>query len=243
MSQDETRKEEIQAVYPTVAKTIADALGCDVDQVKLDVSLIEGLDAESIDFLDLVFRLERAFKLKIPRGKIIEDARGDLPEARVRAEGHRDRRRDAAPAQLLERGPGRPFRHADEGGRHPSPVHGRDFLQAGRPRSADRSHSGLSRYSRARRRARADVRAFQRILLRRSDHGAGCRPSARKAASWCPRTLSRFPSALTAEAVGQLAAWNAMAYLDFRCGPSPGWRRRFGSDPRCSRARGSTSRS
>jgi acyl carrier protein len=87
MSQDETRKEEIQAVYPTVAKTIADALGCDMDQVKLDVSLIEGLDAESIDFLDLVFRLERAFKLKIPRGKIIEDARGDLPEAQFEQKG------------------------------------------------------------------------------------------------------------------------------------------------------------
>ena len=87
MSQDETRKEEIQAVYPTVAKTIADALGCDVDQVKLDVSLIEGLDAESIDFLDLVFRLERALKLKIPRGKIIEDARGDLPEAEFEQKG------------------------------------------------------------------------------------------------------------------------------------------------------------
>jgi len=87
MSQDETRKEDIQAVYPTVAKTIADALGCDMDQVKLDVSLIEGLDAESIDFLDLVFRLERAFKLKIPRGKIIEDARGDLPEAQFEQKG------------------------------------------------------------------------------------------------------------------------------------------------------------
>jgi acyl carrier protein len=87
MSQDETRKEEIQAVYPTVAKTIADALGCDVEQVKLDVSLIEGLDAESIDFLDLGFRLERAFKLKIPRGKIIEDARGDLPEAEFEQKG------------------------------------------------------------------------------------------------------------------------------------------------------------
>jgi acyl carrier protein len=87
MSQDEIKKEEILAVYPTVAKTIADALGCDVDQVKLDVSLIEGLDAESIDFLDLVFRLERAFKLKIPRGKIIEDARGDLPEAEFEQKG------------------------------------------------------------------------------------------------------------------------------------------------------------
>lgn len=87
MSQHEPTKEEIQAVYPTVGKTIADALGCDADQVKLDVSLIEDLDAESIDFLDLVFRLERAFKLKIPRGKIIEDARGDLPEAEFEQKG------------------------------------------------------------------------------------------------------------------------------------------------------------
>jgi acyl carrier protein len=87
MSQNEPTKDEIQAVYPAVAKTIADALGCDVDQVKLDVSLIEGLDAESIDFLDLVFRLERAFKLKIARGKIIEDARGDLPEAEFEQKG------------------------------------------------------------------------------------------------------------------------------------------------------------
>ena len=72
-------KEEILAVFPTVQTTMADALGCDVDDIKLDVSLIEGLDAESIDFLDMVFRLERAFKIKVPRGKIIEDVRGDMP--------------------------------------------------------------------------------------------------------------------------------------------------------------------
>ena len=87
MTQTEITKEEIMAVYPTVAATIADALGCDVEDVKLDVSLIEGLDAESIDFLDLVFRLERAFKVKIPRGKIVEDARGDLPEADFEQKG------------------------------------------------------------------------------------------------------------------------------------------------------------
>ncbi|KPK05074.1 MAG: acyl carrier protein [Betaproteobacteria bacterium SG8_39] len=75
------------AVYPTVAATIADALGCEPDDVQLDVSLIEGLDAESIDFLDLVFRLERAFKVKIPRGKIVEDARGDLPESEFEQKG------------------------------------------------------------------------------------------------------------------------------------------------------------
>ena len=74
-------KEEIDAVFPTVAATMADALGCDLEDIKLDVSLIDGLDAESIDFLDMVFRLERAFKIKIPRGKIVENARGALTEA------------------------------------------------------------------------------------------------------------------------------------------------------------------
>jgi acyl carrier protein len=80
-------KAEIDAVYPKVAQIIADALGVDAGEVKLDVPLIEGLDAESIDFLDLVFRLERAFGVKIPRGKIVEDARGDLPEAEFEQKG------------------------------------------------------------------------------------------------------------------------------------------------------------
>ncbi len=80
-------KEEINAVFPTVAETMADALGCDLEDIKLDVSLIEGLDAESIDFLDMVFRLERAFKIKIPRGKIVENARGSLSETEFEAGG------------------------------------------------------------------------------------------------------------------------------------------------------------
>ena len=74
-------KEEVDAIFPKVAEIMADALGCDVEQVKPDSSLIDDLGGESIDFLDLVFRLERAFKVKIPRGKIIEDARGTLTEA------------------------------------------------------------------------------------------------------------------------------------------------------------------
>jgi acyl carrier protein len=78
---EQISKQEIEAVFPRVAQVIADALGCDVGDVQLQIPLIEGLDAESIDFLDLVFRLERGFGVKIPRGKIVEDARGDLPEA------------------------------------------------------------------------------------------------------------------------------------------------------------------
>jgi acyl carrier protein len=87
MAEKAITKEEIAAVYPKVAQIIADALGADAAAVKLDVPLIEGLDAESIDFLDLVFRLERAFGVKIPRGKIVEDARGDLPESDFEQKG------------------------------------------------------------------------------------------------------------------------------------------------------------
>lgn len=87
MAEIAVAQDEIMAVYPKVAETMADALGCDVEDIKPDVSLIEGLDAESIDFLDMVFRLERAFKIKIPRGKIVENARGDLPESEFEHNG------------------------------------------------------------------------------------------------------------------------------------------------------------
>jgi len=80
-------QQDIDAVFPKVADTVADALGCDVDDVKRDSSLINDLGAESIDFLDLVFRLERAFKVKIPRGKIVEDSRGTLTEAEFEQKG------------------------------------------------------------------------------------------------------------------------------------------------------------
>lgn len=87
MTQQEITRDEVMTVFPTIAETMADALGCDVDDIKLDVSLIEGLDAESIDFLDMVFRLERAFKIRIPRGKIVENARGTLSEAEFEQNG------------------------------------------------------------------------------------------------------------------------------------------------------------
>ena len=81
MSNANITQEEIIAIFPKVADTMADALACDADKVKLDASLINDLGAESIDFLDIIFRLERAFKVKIPRGKIVEEARGELSEA------------------------------------------------------------------------------------------------------------------------------------------------------------------
>ena len=87
MANTAVTQEQILAIFPKVAATIADALGCDVEEVTPQASLIEDLNAESIDFLDIVFRLERAFKIKIPRGKIVENARGALTEAEFEKNG------------------------------------------------------------------------------------------------------------------------------------------------------------
>ena len=87
MSNTEITKEEVQNVYPKVADIIADAMACEPEEVTLDASLIDDLGTESIDFLDIVFRLERAFKVKIPRGKIVEEARGDLSESEFEKDG------------------------------------------------------------------------------------------------------------------------------------------------------------
>jgi len=81
MTNEIITQEEINAIYSKVADIIADALGCDVETVMPKASLINDLGAESIDFLDIIFRLEREFKVKIPRGKIVEAARGHLSEA------------------------------------------------------------------------------------------------------------------------------------------------------------------
>ncbi len=81
MNETTITKDQIAALFPDVAQIVADAIGCEVEKVKPGSSLINDLGAESIDFVDIVFRLQRRFKVKIPRGKIIEDARGDLSEA------------------------------------------------------------------------------------------------------------------------------------------------------------------
>jgi acyl carrier protein len=50
-----------------------DALGVDEDEVTEDATLTGDLGAESIDFLDIMFRLEKAFNIKIPRGELFPD--------------------------------------------------------------------------------------------------------------------------------------------------------------------------
>jgi acyl carrier protein len=103
--------EEIAAAYPEVAKAIAEALGRGVDQVKLESRIVGDLNAESIDLLDIVFRLERAFRVKIPRGEIMEDARGDLPEEEFAAKGFLTEEGLARLREYLDEVPADRFRH------------------------------------------------------------------------------------------------------------------------------------
>lgn len=67
-------------IAKSVRNIISQALKVEEAKVSLESSLIKDLGAESIDFLDIVFRLEKTFKIKIPKGelfpeKILTDAR------------------------------------------------------------------------------------------------------------------------------------------------------------------------
>jgi acyl carrier protein len=57
-------------IFQKVQEVLVDALGVDEEEVTTDATLMGDLGAESIDFLDIVFRLEKAFGIKVPRGEL-----------------------------------------------------------------------------------------------------------------------------------------------------------------------------
>ena len=57
-------------IIQQVQEVLIDALGVDDDEVTNEATLMGDLGAESIDFLDIVFRLEKAFGIKIPREEL-----------------------------------------------------------------------------------------------------------------------------------------------------------------------------
>lgn len=59
-----------EEIYAKVQETLVDALGVDEEEVTEDATLMGDLGAESIDFLDIVFRLEKSFGIKIPREEL-----------------------------------------------------------------------------------------------------------------------------------------------------------------------------
>ena len=62
-----------EEIYTKVSATLVEALNVDEEDIKPTSTLQGDLGAESIDFLDIVFRLEREFGIRIPRGELFPD--------------------------------------------------------------------------------------------------------------------------------------------------------------------------
>lgn len=60
-------------VFDKVKEALVDALGVDDDEVTEDATMVGDLGAESIDFLDIVFKLEQSFGISIPREDLFPD--------------------------------------------------------------------------------------------------------------------------------------------------------------------------
>jgi len=60
-------------IFEKIQVALVDALGVDDDEVTPEATLVGDLGAESIDFLDIVFRLEKSFDIKIPRGELFPE--------------------------------------------------------------------------------------------------------------------------------------------------------------------------
>ncbi len=63
----------IEEVFEKVREALVDALGVDEEEVTKDATLVGDLGAESIDFLDIVFRLEKTFEIDIPRAELFPE--------------------------------------------------------------------------------------------------------------------------------------------------------------------------
>jgi acyl carrier protein len=60
-------------VFGKVKEALIDALGVDDDEVTEEATMVGDLGAESIDFLDIVFKLEKSFGITIPRDELFPD--------------------------------------------------------------------------------------------------------------------------------------------------------------------------
>src|SRR5436189_4018793 len=96
-----------EEIYTKVSATLVEALNVDEEEIKPTSTLQGDLGAESIDFLDIVFRLEREFAIKIPRGELFPESifQGDpefVQEGRVTERGLEELRARMPFADLSE---------------------------------------------------------------------------------------------------------------------------------------------
>jgi acyl carrier protein len=95
-------------IYEQVKEAVVEALGVEEEEVNPNAVLFDDLGAESLDLLDIVFRLEKTFNIKIPRGGIQQDmlAAEGIKEEDVIVDGALTA---LGAEKLLERMPDNPF--------------------------------------------------------------------------------------------------------------------------------------
>lgn len=75
-------------IIDALKKCIAETIGIKAETIQsLDASVIDDLGADSLDLLDLVFRIEKTFGITISRGEIERKARETLPEEEFEKDG------------------------------------------------------------------------------------------------------------------------------------------------------------
>ncbi len=93
-------------IFSKVQDVLVDALGVDDDEVEMQAKLVEDLGAESIDFLDIVFRLEKTFGVKIEQSELFPDSVLNDPkyvqDGKVTDEGMAELRQRMPHAELEE---------------------------------------------------------------------------------------------------------------------------------------------
>jgi acyl carrier protein len=94
-----------------VRAVVAEALDRPLEEVQLHSSLIDDLGAESIDFLDIVFRLENVFGVKLPDEEIWKGSLGAVADDPAALEIEVGKLRARTPEFRWDRFPGRPAKH------------------------------------------------------------------------------------------------------------------------------------
>ncbi|HTV46970.1 MAG TPA: phosphopantetheine-binding protein [Phycisphaerae bacterium] len=69
-----------EEVFNKVREVLTNALAVDSDEVKPEARLNQDLGAESIDYLDIQFQLEKAFNIKISQGELWPESLFSNPE-------------------------------------------------------------------------------------------------------------------------------------------------------------------
>ena len=95
-----------EELFSRVKEALVEALGVDDEEVTGQATLIEDLGAESIDFLDIIFRLEKGFNIKIPLGELFPESilnnDGFVKDKKLTATGLAEFRKRMAHTDLSE---------------------------------------------------------------------------------------------------------------------------------------------